>query len=541
MRRLGTAFLLSLIGFVACAASNTPEETYVEQDPTAAAEPGGQDETSHGEASDTTEPSGSGGAAGTRPAPSSGGTTAGGSGGATAPAPQQTGTGGAGPSQSGKGLFEAENGSLKGTTVASKRLGYSGSGYVTGFDSEQDAVEFAVPIPTAGAYAVSLGVASPLTGKGADLVVPGHSAVHVPFEKTVEFKEVVAGRYWFEAGTATIRVSQGWGWYDLDYIRVLPASPTGHAYDVPDTLVNSSASTEARSLLRYLRSIYGKKVLSGQYGANGKEGQRIRDITGRLPAVGGFDFLHYSSSQGGGGDGATEAATDWYRNKNGLVTFAWHWFSPAGATGEKSFYADQTTFDLTKALVSGSYENGLLIRDLDRIAHELKKLMQANVPVLWRPLHEADMGAFWWGAKGARPAVELYRLMYDRYTNYHRLNNLIWVWNSESRDWYPGNDVVDILSADVYTGKRDLNPSAATFDRLYSLVGGKKLLAMTENGSIPDVQRMFALDARWSFFCTWYDQFIMSEDYTTNDHLKKTYQHDLVITLDEVPSLPAFR
>lgn len=58
---------------------------------------------------------------------------------------------------------------------------------------------------------------------------------------------------------------------------------------------------------------------------------------------------------------------------------------------------------------------------------------------------------FQWGAQGPEPAKKLWDLVYDRITNFHGINNIIWVWNSIAEDWYPGDDVVDILSADVYT------------------------------------------------------------------------------------------
>lgn len=61
---------------------------------------------------------------------------------------------------------------------------------------------------------------------------------------------------------------------------------------------------------------------------------------------------------------------------------------------------------------------------------QLKRLQSKRIPILFRFLHEADGGWFWWGAQGPEAAVKLYRLGYDRLTNYHKINNIIWVWNS---------------------------------------------------------------------------------------------------------------
>ena len=91
-----------------------------------------------------------------------------------------------------------------------------------------------------------------------------------------------------------------------------------------------------------------------------------------------------------------------------------------------------------------------LIRDIDAISEQLKILQDNNVTVLWRPLHEASGGWFWWGCRGKDAYQWLWNLMYERQTHYHKLNNLIWVWNGQDPDWYVGDDRCDIIGEDVY-------------------------------------------------------------------------------------------
>lgn len=94
--------------------------------------------------------------------------------------------------------------------------------------------------------------------------------------------------------------------------------------------------------------------------------------------------------------------------------------------------------------------------------------------------------------------------MYDRLTNHHGLNNLIWVWNSVSADWYPGDDVVDILAYDSYpsvTG--DHGAVSAVYKQLVTLGQDKKLVALSEVGEIPDPDLLLAYHADWSYFVTW--------------------------------------
>lgn len=89
------------------------------------------------------------------------------------------------------------------------------------------------------------------------------------------------------------------------------------------------------------------------------------------------------------------------------------------------------------------------------IAIQLGKLQVAGVPVLWRPLHEAEGGWFWWGRAGSGVFVQLWRMLYARLVEHHGLRNLVWVYTSAgdcctSHAWYPGDHVVDVIATDAY-------------------------------------------------------------------------------------------
>ena len=159
-----------------------------------------------------------------------------------------------------------------------------------------------------------------------------------------------------------------------------------------------------------------------------------------------------NGSEGSSIDKALEA---WENNIP--VTMCWHWNAPSKyLTGQwySGFYKEYTNIDLDK-IMNGQDEEGyqLLISDMDAIAGELTKLRNADVPVLWRPLHEASGGWFWWGDCDAESYLKLYNLMYDKFVNEYELNNLIWVWNGQDSAWYPGDDKVDIIGTDVYPGE----------------------------------------------------------------------------------------
>jgi mannan endo-1,4-beta-mannosidase len=91
--------------------------------------------------------------------------------------------------------------------------------------------------------------------------------------------------------------------------------------------------------------------------------------------------------------------------------------------------------------ISGS-DYALIVRNIEAIGTQLRRLQAAGVSVLWRPLHEVEGGWFWWGAKGAEQCKKPWALLHDRLDNYHKINNLIWVWNSVASSWCPGNSAV---------------------------------------------------------------------------------------------------
>jgi mannan endo-1,4-beta-mannosidase len=317
------------------------------------------------------------------------------------------------------------------------------------------------------------------------------------------------------------------------------ASPRSHR--VGKEPVNPEATPEAKALMSFLVDQYGKTILSGQ--------QELFNLAwldrhvGKWPAIVGFDLIDYSPSRVERGAKSTEVekAISWAA-QGGIVTFVWHWNAPKdlidqpGKEWWRGFYTEATAFDLEKALRDErSEEYRLLLRDIDAIAAQLAKLREANVPVLFRPLHEAEGGWFWWGAKGPEPAKALYRLLYDRLTRHHRLNHLIWVWNSVSPDWYPGDDVVDVVSYDSYPQDGDYGPVGKPYEDLVALVRDRKLVAMSENGPIPDPDLLEAHRVDWSWFCTWDGDFLTDGKKNSLDHVKKVYHHEKVLTLDELP------
>ena len=123
--------------------------------------------------------------------------------------------------------------------------------------------------------------------------------------------------------------------------------------------------------------------------------------------------------------------------------------------------------------------------------------------------------------------------------NYHGLNNLIWVWTSEADDpdWYPGDDYVDIVGMDIYPGESQHGSQYVKFNKVKELVNGKKIIALSECGSIPDIDSMFSKGDTWSWFMPWNGDFLGSDKHNGASYIKNVFKDSRVITRDQMPSL----
>jgi mannan endo-1,4-beta-mannosidase len=293
------------------------------------------------------------------------------------------------------------------------------------------------------------------------------------------------------------------------------------AMSVP-SLANPKSTPETVRTFAMLRRIYGKAIIAGQ--CDDKYLPFIEAASGgQRPALMGYDFNGVPPSQATNKD--VPKAIAWHR-KGGLVTFQWHWISP-NADGD--FYTDK--FNLAEALrdrQGESYRN--LIRDMDLVAEELKKLRNAGVPVLWRPLHEAEGKWVWWGKSGGVACRQLWRLMFVRYTRHHGLNNLIWIWTSygkEKENWYPGDDTVDLIVRDYESAT-----AWAEFQELFGKSG--KMFGLGEEGKRPDPESL--KDRPWLYFLTWATMIEDPSKGNTKDWIRKVYNDPRVVTLDRLAS-----
>ncbi|MFC5471521.1 glycosyl hydrolase [Cohnella suwonensis] len=274
--------------------------------------------------------------------------------------------------------------------------------------------------------------------------------------------------------------------------------------------VNPAASQEARGLLNRLYDITGNGILSGQhnyYEAPNEWYQKAADLTGYYPGLWGSDFAFYT----GGDIGALRqqmvntAIARW--NEGAVVALTFHQSKPSdGPTaGWSSVQGSYTEAEMTELVTPGTDLYNAWLAQIDEVAQYLKQLRDAGVPVLWRPYHEMNATFFWWGGK---PELfkQLWVNMYERYTDYHGLDNLIWVWNPnalnawsfEEAPYYPGHSYVDVLAADIYNN----DYQQRHYDELLA-IGEGRAIGIGENGELPNIDTLKLSQSRYAWFMTW--------------------------------------
>jgi len=289
---------------------------------------------------------------------------------------------------------------------------------------------------------------------------------------------------------------------------------------------NPNISPEARALLELLYNISGKYTLSGQHNypnTKSRNSQFAAKYIGKTPIIFSADF-------GFAKDGDKDSylarpdiieEIQKQHKKGSIITIVWHAVPPTAN--------EPVTFQPTRSNIPpdslASVQGKLLDKQfndlltpgteiynhwcaqVDTIASYLKKLQKLHIPVLWRPYHEMNGNWFWWGGRTEKNGTAaLYRQLFDRFVNYHKLNNLIWVWSVDRpyskperkfSYYYPGDEYLDVVALDVYGS--DFNQS--NYDSLLTLSNGKPI-ALAEVGP-PPTPDILKKQPNWVYCNSW--------------------------------------
>lgn len=335
----------------------------------------------------------------------------------------------------------------------------------------------------------------------------------------------------------------------------------------PGELVSKNASITTKKLFTYLKSIYGKHILAGQQYLQKEE---LEDdvyfrVTGKLPAVRGYDLMDLDKKNG---DDQINRAIKWAKSTGCIITLCWHWYAPDDMDNmddctwsfyyKTTTYDHKTSFDILRAVTPETKEYEFVVSRIDKAAELVRRLEKENIPVLFRPLHEANGSWFWWGKREDNPAesIEAYKklwyMIFDRFENLHKLSNIIWVWNGQARDMAVHPNTFDICGEDIYSElPNDHSAQKPRFDDVTSYTSGK-MAALSECGFIPEPEELIREKVSWLWWLPWWGGFVYAVDgwkpifdknnqpfcnqkYMNEVFLTRAFNNPYCITLDKLP------
>ena len=367
--------------------------------------------------------------------------------------------------------------------------------------------------------------------------------------------------------------------YETDY-EAMKAYFESREVD-PTKPVSENAQTNEKTMevWNYLRSVYGKQVITCQQmmGNECYEDLVFYNATNDLTAMKGYDFIFCTGSYHS--DDMIDEAIEWSKESGGLCAFTWHWNVPKdidNPEGGYAFYTSEiTNFSQVNAVTPGTKEYETVIHDIDLIATKIQRMESEGVTILFRPLHEASGAWFWWGLQGRDSATnevfqKLWYMIYDRLENYHKLTNIIWVWNGQNPHTAIHPNAFDIEGIDRYYDQEDISAEALStyYEKCYGELAGYdkycaelagmestgKMMALTECGYIPAPEGIKAANTMWLYYMVWNGDFIYETDAAgkamvdlngtphpnpkkgiTNEMLSEYFSNDLYITHNKLP------
>ena len=446
-------------------------------------------------------------------------------------------------------------------------MGYNGEGFIA--LSPYESVTFNIHVPSTQYYSVSVYMCAFDTG--IDVIVGdstnysgslqeyrGVSKGIIYIEDVNAFSPFTISGIYLKKGDNKITLQCVSGTAYMDQVTVSNGKSVSDSYyTMNSTPINPTADLNTIKIKGYFGEIYGKKTLTGQQVTLGTNAEiaAIYGETGRLPAIRVSDLTFAQSRSPYYDEEMTDLAlAEEWAEIGGLVSYGWTWYSP---TDSSHYLSSAAGFDFSAAYTESDiaavspetlekiYGDGgisrecfRLFQDMDEIAEALKALRNSGVTVLFRPLADAGNGGYWW-SQDADTYKWLWRTMVTRFSEYHGLSNIIWVWSGGGADFYPGDKYVDVIGEDIYNSSGDSGNARFMGTAYYN--AGAVAAAMTDCVMLPDPDILARDNARWLWFSLGKGDCLidanggLTERYTLNSLLERAYNHESFITLDELP------
>jgi len=234
----------------------------------------------------------------------------------------------------------------------------------------------------------------------------------------------------------------------------------------PGVPVNPNATANAKKVLSYLYGLSDagfNGVIAGQNLGHGNEAaggytnlvQSLYNNTGKWIGMIGLDYEYvreYSASELSAAN--QTLISSW--NSGALITVN---FSPTNPWCADIRSKCNGAVDISQLITPGSAVYNKWMSKLDRMAAALQQLRDAGVVVLWRPMQEMNSDWFWWAKYNRSEThakyIDVWKHMYNYFTNTKGLNNLLWVFSPVGDQGfssfpYPGADYVDVVAGTTY-------------------------------------------------------------------------------------------
>lgn len=222
----------------------------------------------------------------------------------------------------------------------------------------------------------------------------------------------------------------------------------------------------------------------------------VKDVCGDYPAVYGWELGHLELGDSYSLDSVhfdkiKELIRTTYQ-RGGINTISWHLRNPL--TGGTAW--DVSSTEVVKSVLPGGEKHDLYIGYLDKLATFLGSLQDdhgTRIPVIFRPFHEHTGSWFWWGRNLC--TVDEYKTLWRMTVDYLRdtrdLHHLLYAYSTdrftteeEYLERYPGDDIIDMLSFDLYDRGPEFPETLKNCAQIVSRLAGErgKIAAVSESG-----------------------------------------------------------
>ncbi|HEX8460603.1 MAG TPA: glycosyl hydrolase [Segetibacter sp.] len=274
------------------------------------------------------------------------------------------------------------------------------------------------------------------------------------------------------------------------------------------------ATKETVALFRSLWKLQQKGIMYGHqddlmYGRTWwyeKDRSDTKDFNGDYPAVAGFELGDIELGKVQSLDSVNffqmaEQIKAHYK-RGGITTLSWHLNNPLTMQlPPESRKVKPTAWDVSSdkvvaSILPGGNNHALFNSWLDKLSSFLAGLKDEKgtpIPFIFRPYHEHSGNFFWWGTPLATDDqyASLWRYTVQYLRDKKGFHNILYAYNTDRTTslqqylkGYPGDDIIDLLSFDMYDRGPQFN---AELDSALSYVtktaiDRRKLTALSETG-----------------------------------------------------------